>query len=144
MNDKPRRMYVIKAEDIKHELGKAIANAEANKYNVAFISLKAQHPLHETLLGRIMRQVLTETNSRQGRDWLIRQAQENRYIAILGCDWDYAARILSQVRSRCEGLKIKSSGELVSMPKRGTLEEKAESVYEGLTSLATDSSQQYE
>jgi hypothetical protein len=138
MTSEPFVAYLAESTDIQQRLEKEIRNAEQQQRPLSFVAVSSLHPLHEPNLGKIVKRVVVETNSRVGKDWIIRQAPENRYFVILGADVQYACDWTKTLHDALDGQQLKYTGAVMYLPKSGTPEAKAEFVYSCLSNQLED------
>ncbi len=138
MAEKPVMAYVAEPGDIKALMQRTIEKAAKCRWPLSFFAATAGHPIQEMHLGKVIHRVLCETNGRQGLDWVVRQAPENRYFVLLNADFAYLKGLAEQLYEAFESQSLKVSHSLMPVPQNGTPEQMAEQVYEGLCqSLST-------
>ncbi len=130
--------YLADGTHIQQRIAKEIADADKEQRSLSFIAVSALHHLHEFNLGKVIKRVILETNSREGKDWLIRQAPENRYFVLLNADVQYALDWTKTLHEAMDELRLKYAGSVMYLPKHGTPEEKAEEVYSCLCTGVDD------
>jgi hypothetical protein len=133
MAEKPVMAYVAEAGGIKELVQKFIEKAAKEQKPLSFLAATAENPLQELHLGKTIRKFLAENNGRQGKDWLIRQAPENRYFVVIHADGDYLDGFTAQLDDAFRAASVKAYTSTMSMPpQNGTPAQIAEEVYSGL------------
>ncbi len=132
MTSKPVKAYFADAADIKALMQKVIEKSAGNGLPVSSFGAAAENPLQEMHLGKLIHNVLCETNGRSGFAWIVRQAPENRYFVLLSAGSEYLQNIAKKFCDAFKSHSIKVSMSMVVAPEQGTSREKAEFIYDTL------------
>jgi len=133
MTEQPVITYVAEAGDIKYLVQRFIEKASKDRQPLSFLAATAEHHLQEMHIGKIIRKFLAENNCRQGKDWLIRQAPENRYFVVLRADASYLDGFTSRLDDAFRAARVRAYTSAISVPpQNGTPKQMAEAIYEEL------------
>ncbi len=130
--------HVIDAGAVQTAFKKRIAHALEHGQSVSFLAVAPLHYVHEKLLGNLLRRVLANTNHRAGIDFIVREAEQYCYYVCLGADMAYTIDRAFEIQQECDAMKLRITGSAMYLPQHGTIDERAQEIYECLSTGVDD------